>query len=35
MNDLRQFAEVLLLRIFIIKTCVEFSLRSFGTLKYD
>ena len=35
MNNLMQFAEVLLLRIFIIKKCVEFSLTSFSSLKYE
>ena len=35
MNDLTQFAEVLLLGIFIVKKCVEFNRTSFGTLKYD
>ena len=34
MNDLVQFVEVLF-GIFIIKKWVEFSLTSFGTLKYD
>ena len=33
MNDLKQFAEVLLFGIFIIKKCVEFNLTSFGILK--
>ena len=31
MNDLKTFAEVL----FYLKFCVEFSLTSLGTLKYD
>ena len=35
MNEFGQFVEVLLFGIFIIKKCVEFSLTSFGTLKYD
>ena len=36
MNDLVQFVEVLLyFEFFMIKNWVEFSLTSFGTLKYD
>ena len=36
MNDSIQFVQVLfLVGIFIIEKCVEFSLPSFGILKYD
>ena len=36
MNDLKQFFKSsLLFGIFMTKKCVEFSLTSFGTLKYD
>ena len=36
MNDLMQFAEVLFyLGNFIMKKWLEFTLTSFGTLKYD
>ena len=35
MNDLKQFPSSLLFESFMIKKCVEFSLTSFGTLKYD
>ena len=36
MNDFKQFVEVLFyLELFMIKKYVEFSLTSFGTLKYD
>ena len=35
MNDLVQFVEVPLFEIFMIKNWVEFSLTSFGNLKYN
>ena len=35
MNGLMQFIEYLLFGISMIKKCLEFSLTSFGTLKYD